>query len=207
MSTIEGGMISTSDPELADVLRLMRSHGMVRESASLEFRARYAAEHPDLHPDFIFAFPAFNVRSTELNAVIGRSQLRRLDANNEIRRRNLDIFLAGLDPRFYWTAFNTEGNCNYAFVLILSDPNPALRDRVMARLTELGVEYRRGTSGGGNQLRQPYVRERFPHIDPSRFPVVDHLHFFGFYIGNYPTLDPALIPVLCDELNRLAWSA
>jgi len=77
----------------------------------------------------------------------------------------------------------------------------------MALLGELGVEFRRGTSGGGNQLRQPYLRARFPEIDPAAFPVVDHVHFYGFYIGNYPSLDPALIPVLCRALNGLGPAA
>jgi len=203
MSTIEGGMISTADPDLYEIVRVMRSHGMVRESTSAAFRERYAAAHPDLHPDFIFAFPAYNMRSTELNAVIGRSQLTRLDTNNELRRRNLELFLRGLDPRLYWTEFDSEGSCNYAFTLVIRDADPALRDRVMARLTELGVEFRRGTSGGGNQLRQPYLRKRLPHLDPAAFTVVDHVHFYGFYIGNYPSLDPDMIPLLCRALNEL----
>jgi CDP-6-deoxy-D-xylo-4-hexulose-3-dehydrase len=203
LSTIEGGMISTADPELYDVLRVMRSHGMVRESSSSSFRGRYAAAHPDLHPDFIFAFPAFNARSTEINAVIGRSQLTRLDANNARRRQHLELFLDDLDPEMYWTDFATEGSCNYAFTLVLRDPDTSMRDRVMAVLTEMGVEFRRGTSGGGNQLRQPYLRQRFPELDPASFPVVDHVHFFGFYIGNYPTLDPARIQSLCRALNEV----
>lgn len=203
LSTIEGGMISTADPELFEVLRVLRSHGMVREARSADFRERYAAAHPDLHPDFIFAFPAYNVRSTEINAVIGRSQLRRLDANNALRRQNFELFLQHLDVRYYWTAFDTEGSCNYAFVLVLRDPNPYLRDQVMQALASLGVEYRRGTAGGGNQLRQPYLRERFPHLAPEAYPVVDHVHFYGFYIGNYPTLDTSQIPLLCEELNAL----
>jgi CDP-4-dehydro-6-deoxyglucose reductase, E1 len=203
LSTIEGGMVSTADPDLHEVLRVMRSHGMVRESSSAEVRARYASAHPDLHPDFIFAYPAFNMRSTELNAVIGRNQLTRLDTNNERRRRNLELFLRGLDSRLYWTDFDIEGSCNYALTLVIRDADPALRDRVMALLAELGVEFRRGTSGGGNQLRQPYLRSRFPEIDPAAFPVVDHVHFYGFYIGNYPSLDPGLIPTLCRALNEL----
>jgi CDP-6-deoxy-D-xylo-4-hexulose-3-dehydrase len=207
LSTIEGGMISTTDRALDDVLRVMRSHGMVRESTSPEFRTRYASQFPDLHPDFIFAYPAFNTRSTELNAVIGRSQLKRLDSGNQLRRRNLDLFLRGLDPRRYWTEFNIEGSCNYALTLVIRDADPVFRDRVMALLAELGVEFRRGTSGGGNQLRQPYLRTRFPKIDPAAFPVVDHVHFYGFYIGNYPSLDPLMISALCQALNELEPSA
>ena len=92
-------------------------------------------------------------------------------------------------------------------MLVLRDSNPDVRDRVMALLTELGVQFRRGTSGGGHQLRQPYLRKRFSHLDPARFPVVDHVHFYGFYIGNYPSLDRDQIPVLCRALNELRRAA
>jgi CDP-6-deoxy-D-xylo-4-hexulose-3-dehydrase len=156
-----------------------------------------------LTADFIFALPGFNVRSTEINAVIGRSQLRRLDANNERRRENLSLFLRGLDPAKYVTDFRVEGSCNYAFTLVLREPDEALRDRVIAALREHGVEFRRGTSGGGNQLRQPYLRGLVDLPDLARFPRVDHVHFFGFYIGNYPDLDRGRISWLCDILNAL----
>lgn len=203
MTTIEGGMVSTDDPDLFQMLRMLRSHGMVRESTSAAVRAGYAERHPDLNPDFIFAYPAYNVRSTEINAVLGRSQLRRLDANNALRRANLATFLGGLDPDRYRTDFGTEGNCNYAFTLILREPDATLRDRVEAALRQHGIEFRRGTAGGGNQLRQPYLRRRFPEIDPAAFPQVDHVHFFGYYIGNYPGLEEGRIQDLCALLNTL----
>ena len=98
MSTIEGGMISTNDPHLYETARMFRSHGMVRESTSDQIKRSYWEKYPDLNPDFIFAFPAYNVRSTEINAVIGRSQLRRLDRNNQIRSENLKVFLDNLGP-------------------------------------------------------------------------------------------------------------
>lgn len=203
LSTIEGGMISTADPDLYQTLRMLRSHGMVRESTSEALRKKHQAEHPDLNPDFIFAYPAYNVRSTEINAVIGRSQLEHLEDNNRIRRRNLDLFLRNLDPALYRTDFLTEGNCNYAFTLVLKKPDPGLCGRVMDLLRDHSVEFRRGTSGGGNQLRQPYLRERYPQLDPAAFPEVDHVHFYGLYIGNYPTLEERKILALCDLLNGL----
>lgn len=203
LTTIEGGMVSTDDSDLYQTLRMLRSHGMVREATSTEVRAGYAARHPDLNPDFIFAFPAYNVRSTEINAVLGRSQLRRLDANNDQRRTNLRLFLQELDADRYRTDFRTEGNCNYAFTLVLREADTALRDRVESTLRGHGIEFRRGTAGGGNQLRQPYLRQRFPDLDPAAFPQVDHVHFFGWYIGNYPGLEPERIHDLCRLLNRL----
>jgi CDP-6-deoxy-D-xylo-4-hexulose-3-dehydrase len=203
MSTIEGGMVSTDDPEFYELARMLRSHGLAREADAEATRRRHAEAHPDLTPEFIFVLPGYNLRSTELNAVIGRSQLKRLDANNALRRENLETFLRALDPAKYFTEFATEGSCNYAFTLVLRHPDIVLRDRVVEALTDRKIEFRRGTSGGGNQLRQPYLRSRIEAPDLARFPRVDHVHFFGFYIGNYPGLERHRILGLCDMLNGL----
>ena len=202
LSTVEGGMVCTNDDELYEAIRIYRSHGMVREAAEQKTKDRYQSEHPDLNPDFIFAYPAYNVRGTELNAVIGRNQLKRLDDNNAIRTRNLKLFLNGLDPGRYQTDFAVEGSSNYALTLILRSPDKALRDRVEKTLRELKVEFRRGTAGGGNQLRQPYARERFGD-EFQNYPFTNHVHFFGWYIGNYPDLEPEKIIHLCKLLNAL----
>jgi CDP-4-dehydro-6-deoxyglucose reductase, E1 len=202
LSTIEGGIISTNDPELHQVLRLLRSHGMVRESNSETFRRRYYEEYPDLNPQFIFAYPAYNVRPTEINAIMGRSQLKRLDDNNRIRTENLNLFLSNLDSAKYQTDFITEGSCNYAFTLVLNQADDALWTAVSDALHRYGVEFRRGTSGGGNQLRQPYLR-RILGDEYKKYPNVNHVHFYGCYIGNYPSLDREKILRLCELLNDL----
>ena len=203
MSTIEGGMISTNNSELYQTLRMFRSHGMVREATSDEVKQTYYQNHPDLNPDFIFAFPAYNVRSTEINAVMGRSQLKRLDQNNQLRSENLKLFLQNLDASKYQTDFAVEGSCNYAFTLVLQHPDDALRDRLMAALRQAKVEFRRGTSGGGNQLRQPYLKKIVGETEYQHYPNVNHVHFYGFYIGNFPSLKKQKILDLCELLNSL----
>lgn len=203
MSTIEGGMISTDDSNLYEILRMLRSHGMVRESSSNELKQSYYQKHPDLNPEFIFAFPAFNVRSTEINAVLGRSQLKRLDENNQIRREHLRLFIENLDDGRFQTDFETEGSCNYAFTLILKHPDQTLCQNVMECLREHGVEFRRGTSGGGNQLRQPYLKKMLRENQFADYPRTDHVHFYGFYIGNYPELEKNKVRALCSLLNKL----
>ena len=160
MTTIEGGMISTNDDDLYDMLRMLRSHGMVRESLNSETKMNYIANYPDLNPDFIFAYPSHNMRSTELNALIGLEQLKRLDRNNLARTRNLEHFLSILDPNVFQTEFKVEGSSNYAFTLVLREPDFALRNKVEDLLKEVGIEFRRGLSGGGNQLRQPYLQNQ-----------------------------------------------
>lgn len=211
MSTIEGGMLCTNDERLYQTFRMLRSHGMTREATSDEVKQAYQREFPDLNPDFIFSYPAYNVRSTEINAVIGRNQLKRLDANNAKRTDNHKLFLSQLDSSKYRTDFEVEGSVNYAFVLVLKGQAGAeldrRRDAVMAKLREAGVEYRRGASGGGNQLRQPYLRKLYSADEHARLlksmPEVEHVHFYGFYIGNYPDLSKDKIRGLCELLNSV----
>lgn len=203
MSTIEGGMVSTDDDGFFQACRMLRSHGMVREASDPEVRARWVAAHPDLNPQFIFAWPTCNYRSSEINAVIGRSQLKRLDANNARRTENFRLFLSRLDPELYRTDYKVEGSVNYAFPLVLRRADEGVRDRLEARMRENGIEFRRGNAGGGNQLRQPYLEGIAPPKAelPKLYPEVDHIHFFGYYIGNYPSLSTERVEHLCDVLN------
>lgn len=204
LSTIEGGMVCTDNEDIYETVRMMRSHGMVREMRSPDRKKDYSVRYPDLNPDFIFAFPAWNVRSTEINAILGRSQLPRLNENVQRRTENLLLFLDNLDPSAFQTDFATEGSSNYALTLIHKEPSPALSQKIMAALRANGVEFRRGASGGGNQLRQPYLRQLLGPDEHLKYPRTEHVHFYGYYIGNYPTLPRDKILRLCDLLNDLA---
>jgi CDP-6-deoxy-D-xylo-4-hexulose-3-dehydrase len=203
MTTIEGGMISTNHTELYDLLLMLRSHGMVRESSSIKTKEKYSSNYPDLNPDFIFAHATHNMRSTELNAVLGIEQLKRLDDNIDKRNKNFNKFLSVIDPNIFQTRFNNDGNSNYAFTLILLNPNNHLRNDIENCLSELKVEFRRGLSGGGNQLRQPYLKN-LPGIPPANdYPEVEHIHNFAWYIGNYPDLAESKIIELVEILNSI----
>jgi CDP-6-deoxy-D-xylo-4-hexulose-3-dehydrase len=203
MSTIEGGMVCTDDEMIYETMRMLRSHGMVREAIDVDIKEKYVHENPDLSPDFIFAYPAYNVRNTEIGAVLGRSQLSRLDKNNEKRRENFKQFIKNLDSKKYRTDFDLEGSCNYAFNLVLKKADLKFRDILETALKEAGVEFRRGSSGGGNQLRQPYLKGIIPDGEWKKYPEIEHIHFFGYYIGNYPTLQNQKILDLCHLLNSL----
>ncbi len=203
MSTIEGGMVCTNDPEVYQQIRMLRSHGMVRESNDAEYREEWKRAHPELNPDFIFAYPAYNVRNNELGAILGRSQLRRLDANVQRRTQNLQRFLGQIDGRRYQTDFKLEGSSNYAFNLIMKAADPDYVQRLMATMRETGIEFRRGSAGGGNQLRQPYLRGIVPDGHHREFPHTEHVHFYGFYIGNFPDLRDDEIDAICRILNAV----
>ena len=203
MSTIEGGMICTNDIKIYQLARILRSHGMAREVGDKNTEKKYIKKYPKLSPKFIFLHPAFNFRNNEIGAVIGLSQLKSLNKNNKIRKRNFKVFLKNLDHNKYRVDFDTKGSCNYAFPLILKKANLKNRNKLEAVLKRNKIEFRRGNAGGGNQLRQPYLKNFTKKINLKNFRQVDHVHFFGYYLGNYPSLRSSKILKICSILNSI----
>ncbi len=201
MSTIEGGIISTNDNNFYQLCRSLRSHGMVREFTDEKLIEKYESENEDLSKDFIFIGPAHNFRSTELNAVLGLCQLKKLDSNNKIRIDNFKYFVDNLKSDKFYTDFEMDGQCNYAFILVMKEADYELRYLIEKMMDYNGIEFRRGLSGGGNQLRQPYFKSKF-EISYDEFPNVEHIHNFSWYIGNYPTLEREKLDNLIRLLNE-----
>ena len=202
LSTIEGGMVCTNNEEIYEMLRMFRSHGLVREVTNSQVQEEYSKDNSSLNSEFIFAFPAYNVRNTELGAIIGRNQLKRLDVGNEKRIQNNLVFLKYLDGERFRKEYELEGSCNYAFNLVLREPDLTLRDRLEDAMDKSNVEYRRGSAGGGNQMRQPFLQDIVESKEWEEYPEVEHIHFYGWYIGNYPDLEEEKISRLCELLNN-----
>ena len=202
MSTIEGGMISTNDDNFYQLCRSLRSHGMVREFTDDKLIEKYHNDHPDLNEDFIFIGPAHNFRSTEINAVLGLCQLEKLDSNNKIRVNNFKYFVENLNSEKFYTDFEMDGQSNYAFIVIMKEADFEMRHLLETTLKHNGIEFRRGLSGGGNQLRQPFFKNKLKeHELYENFSNVEHVHNFSWYIGNYPTLEIEKIDNLLGILN------
>lgn len=84
ITTAEGGLATTNSPELAERMRLFRSHGMTRDRAALA-----ADEGPWYYEQRELGY---NYRLTELQAALGLSQLKNLDAWVERRHRLADRY-------------------------------------------------------------------------------------------------------------------
>jgi len=205
LSTIEGGMVCTNNKKIYEIVRMLRSHGMARESGNNKFEKSMIKKYSYLSPKFIFLYPAYNMRNNELSAVIGINQLKSLSDNNFKRANNLKLFLTNLNSDIYRTDYQLRGNSNYAFPLVLKKRNFKNRDLLEKVMVRNGIEFRRGNAGGGNQLRQPYLKQFIKKINFKDFPEVEHIHFFGYYIGNYPSLKKQQILNICDILNKISY--
>ena len=200
ISTIEGGMVCTNDKKIYLEARMIRAHGLLRESNDKKIIKFYQKKYNYLNPDFIFLYAGFNMRNTEIGGMLGRSQLKRLDKIVQKRNKNHEYFLKNIDSSKYFIDFSVKGSSNYAFNLILKNKDDLLLNRLKAKLKQNNIEFRQGSAGGGNQLLQPYLNN-FKLGKNLHFPIVEHIHTYGFYIGNYPSLSFKDIDFICKIIN------
>ena len=202
MSTIEGGMVCTNSSKIYQMLRSIRSHGLLRESNDENYKKNIQKKFKDLNKEFIFLYPGYNFRSTEINAVLGISQLKRLDQNIKKRNNNCKFFLKLLKQDIFFTDFNVSGMSNYAFNLILRKKNKLLFEKIKNNLKKNKIEFRAGSIGGGNQIRQPYLKNFRKKSNLKDYKITEHIHFFSLYIGNYPELKKHQIKFICNVINQ-----
>ena len=204
MTTIEGGMVCTNNKKIYELSKIFRSHGMAREAKNNKFEREMRKKYSSLSPQFIFLYPTLNFRNNEIGAVFGLNQLKSLDKNNKYRTKNFELFIKNLNEKKYFTDYKMSGSSNYAFPIILKTKNIKKRNYFEQVLTKNKIEFRRGNAGGGNQLRQPYLRDVIKIKNFKNFKNVEQVHFFGYYIGNYPSLNEKKILQITKLLNNIS---
>lgn len=178
MTTIEGGMVSTNDKELYELMRLKRSHGMAREHSTHAEYIEASSRFPTIDPRFLFLTDGYNFRNTELAAVLGLSQLKKLDRSIAIRRRNHDAFVELLKAfsAHFFVPSDSKSNSSFCFPFICKSRQLYLPLKIA--LEECGIETRPVVSG--NLLCQPFLAA----FAKTKAANADILNAQGFYIGN-----------------------
>lgn len=195
MSTIEGGMISTNDSDLYDLMKIKRSHGLARVSDNFD---SYTNKNPEIEKSFLFVTDGYNFRNTELAAVLGLSQLKRLDKFIEIRRDNYFKFLGVVyENKNLYPLQPSLGNSCFCFPFICKTKQ--IKQKLINLFDNYSVEYR--PIVGGNLLKQPYLNYQ---ID-SNIGVLnaDIIHENGVYIGNSQFVTDKNMKVLKNILSEI----
>lgn len=194
MSTIEGGMVVTDDDELHSLLLSMRSHGWSRDlPPAVREQLQQEASVDDFANLYTFYRPGLNFRSTDLQAFIGRGQLRTMTIVAQKRQWLHGEYASRLGG--FWS-LRSESILLSAFAYGLAVED---RQSLGAKLADLGIESRPLICG--NIARHPfwYRENEIPVL-----PVADLIHRSGLYLPVHHLLEERDVVRVADAVNRYA---
>lgn len=196
ISTIEGGMICTDDYEMYNVLKMIRSHGWDRDlDTPIRDVLREKWDVSEFDGLYTFYIPGFNLRSTDLQAKIGRRQLLKLDKIGKDRNKNFIKYDELLNESF-WRPSPPQNSfvSNFAYPMIHK-----MRDKIVKELQENSIEVRPLISG--SMGTQPFYIDRYGRKEFHNASLIDK---YGFYLPNHPELEETDIQKICDIINKYA---
>ena len=201
MSTIEGGMVCTNNRDLYELMNMKRSHGMAR-NLSPEYFEKEKANNPDIDGQFLFVTDGYNFRNTELNAVLGLSQLKKLDENIKIRKQNFKTFLEILKNHkesFYIPDEQELENSNFCLPFICKTPELMKTFKIEFKKHE--IESRPIVAG--NLLLHPFLKKWKGKFDTTNANI---LNYNGVYIGNGPFVTDEMLLMLRNIVDNVITS-
>lgn len=182
LTTGEGGMVVTDDPERAARLRSLREHGMSVGAAERHARGGAVIEQ--------YLEVGFNYRMTDLQAAVGRVQLGRLDAVVERRRaladRYRDAFADLVDDGVLQVPGDgVVGRTNHqSYWVLLGEHVRTGRDDLLRALGEQGIGARRG-------IMAAHLEPACAGIEHGSLPVTERLSRDSFILPLYHELTDA----------------
>ena len=192
LSTIEGGMICTNDENLNDVLKMIRAHGWDRELSTDKQKAlREKFSIDDFSAAYTFYYPGFNVRATDLQAVLGIRQLSKSETIINKRNENFNFIKNSLIVD--WKPKHDENKfvSNFCYPIISIH-----KDKIVKKLIENKIECRPLICGSmGNQ---PFYLQTFKKCS---LPNASHIDKHGIYIPNNPDLTSNELSFIVNVVN------
>lgn len=164
ITTGEGGMVTSNDEKLSEVVSMLRSHG-----ASVSEEQRHLGPRPYLLPEFNLL--GYNYRMTDLQGAVGLVQLSKLDQFIQERAHWAAYYQRELS-HVDWLFFPEEpedGHHAWQAYVVYVDPNkaPMPRNELMEKLQQAGISTRPGTHA---VHMLGYYREKYG-LNDSDYPV------------------------------------
>ncbi len=196
ISSIEGGAITLSDDKLYSVMLSIRSHGWSRDVPEVDRQAwKQEYEIDDFREFYSFYYAGYNLRSTDLNAYLGRLQLKRLPDIAKVRSRNFELYRQAL-PEFFAQHSNDSFVSSFAFGTFAAN-----RLELSKYLLSQGIECRPLVCG--SMGRQPFWIKKY---GPTHLKVADKVHDYGLYLPNHANITPEDIAYVATHFRAKAKS-
>jgi CDP-6-deoxy-D-xylo-4-hexulose-3-dehydrase len=195
ISTIEGGAVTTNDTKLYNLMLSIRSHGWSRDVDS-NFKEEWKKEFniDDVREFYTFYYPGFNLRSTDLNAFIGISQLDKMDEIIKVRENNYNFYNKFLEGKYWKQESKFSELSSFAYGTIVEN-----RMEVFNHLKKNDIEVRPLICG--SMGKQPFWIKKYGH---TPLEVADVIHDYGLYLPNHLYLDEEKIKFVCDKFKEVA---
>lgn len=194
ISTIEGGMVVTDDSSLYELMLSIRSHGWSRDlSPQTAGALAKAFDIDEFRNLYTFYYSGFNLRSTDLQAHIGRSQLRKISKINRVRNENFNLYKTLLGDYFAQES-SSDFVSSFAYGTLVEN-----RNDVAKKLQSHGVELRPLICG--NIARHPFwLKSNQPQI----YPNADLIHDYGLYLPNHLNISVEDVHYCCEIFKSIA---
>ncbi|NUA25394.1 DegT/DnrJ/EryC1/StrS family aminotransferase [Cupriavidus basilensis] len=168
ITTGEGGMVVTRDPEIAKRAKIMRLHGISRDAFD-----RFVSTAPSWYYEIVA--PGFKYNMTDVASAIGIHQLKKANAFHQRRAAiaaRYDEALADLPLILPPHAQTGDIHSWHLYVIQLAEGAPCSRDALIDHLFKQGI----GCSVHYIPLHlQPYWRDQY-HLTPEMFPVSQRVY-------------------------------
>jgi CDP-6-deoxy-D-xylo-4-hexulose-3-dehydrase len=198
ITTLEGGICHTNNFELAELMRVLRAHGWVRETQD---REKYEAQFPQIDPRFLFVNVGFNLRPTELQAAFGPIQLKKLEQFIQVRTDNAAFWRKAMTPHekyFRFQAATPHGRHSwFGFPMVVQPDAPFSAQELRAWLKQHKIENRPLICG--NIADQPAFR-LFPHRVSGDLKEAKLVMRNGFTWGNHQAVNAAARQYVLDTV-------
>ena len=182
ISTMEGGVIITSDEELYHILLSLRSHGWTRNLPEQNCLTSGKLED-DFQESWRFILPGYNVRPTELSGAVGSEQLKKLPDILLGRRTNASLLKAILeDHPDIVTQSEVETSSWFGFSLLIKPDSKLTRSELVKKLSRLGFETRPIVSGN---FTKKEVMRYLNYSISGTLKNAELIDSHGLFIGNH----------------------
>ena len=194
-STIEGGIITTNDKRIFNILKMLRSHGWDRDLESKEKKKlRKFWKINDFDALYTFYYSGYNLRSTNLQAFIGLNQLKKLNRFCKIREKNFNYYQKKIVNN-YWKIKPIKNSfvSNFGYPVI-----SPYKNEIVKELTKQKIQVRPLISGSMN--KQPFFQKNIKIKPLKASSEVDR---FGMYLPNHHDLSFKQMDLICNIVNKI----